>query len=365
MRILKEYGGVTPIRLTEILRQESAEYRAATKLFSQGLTLEGVEAIERLGWIREMGDDDDRYSHIAADYLQAMEDFKALPENKRCLIVCPTHAGAARITGKIRDELRHAGKLDEDHAFTRLVAVDASEAERGQAITYRPGDVIEFHQNGKGGFRKGQRLVVDDPAKVPVAEAAKFSLYRPLADVLAAGDRIRYTRTVKTKDGHTLKNGMVKGVAEILPDGSVKLDNGWIVDKDAGHWNHAYCVTSFASQGSTVQRVIVDMPKASHGAVNQEQMYVSASRGKQWMRIYTDDTDDLKAAVQRSSQKLAALDLPRKPVAKLDADASAWQRRQKHHARRRRLSVVARIRAAWERRPQKQKERQVEHGYSR
>jgi conjugative relaxase-like TrwC/TraI family protein len=414
MRVLKDYACLKPFRLTEIMRQESAEYRAAAKLFSEGKTLEGVEAIERLGWIREMSDDGDRYSHIAADYLQAMQDFTSLPENKRALIVSPTHAGAARITEKIRGELRHAGKLGEDHAYTRLVAVDASEPERGQAITYRPGDVIQFHQNAKG-FKKGDRLMVADPANVPLAEAAKFSLYRPEAIAFAEGDRIRFTGTVKTLDGHTLKNGMTKGVAEILPDGNLKLDNGWVVDgKNAGHFRHGYVETSFGSQGSTVQRVIVDMPRASRGAIDQEQMYVSASRGKQWMRIYTDAIDDLKAAVQRSSAKLAALDLkrpmpqetpqqgvssisPQKPsiqisgvTEKQPAKPRKRHRLRKHWERLRRLALLDRTRAAWEKRPwadhavprmkswsegigrsnrpqpgPKEKEREGDHGFSR
>jgi conjugative relaxase-like TrwC/TraI family protein len=366
MRVLKDYACIKPFRLTEILRQESAEYRAAAKLLSEGRTLEGVEAIERLGWIREMADDGDRYSHIAADYLQAMEDFKGMAVNKRALIVSPTHAGAARITGEIRKELRQAGKLGEDHAFTRLVAVDASEPERGQAVTYRPGDVIQFHQNAKG-FKKGERLVVADPAKVPLGQAGHFRVYRPEAIALAAGDRIRFTGTVKTLDGHTLKNGMAKGVAGFTEQGDIKLDNGWVVDKNAGHFRHGYVETSFGSQGSTVQRVIVDMPRASHGAVNQEQMYVSASRGKQWLRIYTDDTDDLKAAVQRSSQKLAALDLKR-PVRQAVPHAAKpqkWHRLRKHLERLRRIAVLDRTRAGGEKRPVKRKERQAEHGFSR
>ena len=101
MRVLKDYGCIKPFRLTEIMRQETPEYRAAAKLLSEGKTVEGLEAIERLGWIREMSDED-RYSHIAADYLQALDDLKALPENKRVLVVSPTHAEAARITGDIR-----------------------------------------------------------------------------------------------------------------------------------------------------------------------------------------------------------------------------------------------------------------------
>ena len=54
MRVLKEYGGIKPFRLTEIMRQENADYRAAARLLSEGRTLEGFDAIDRLGWVKEM-----------------------------------------------------------------------------------------------------------------------------------------------------------------------------------------------------------------------------------------------------------------------------------------------------------------------
>ena len=116
------------------------------------------------------------------------------------LVVAPTHREAGFITGEIRRQLRDAGKLGTDEReFTRLVQVEASEAERGLASTYRPGDVIQFHQNAKGGFVKGQRIVVTDPAKVPVEHAGKFSLYRTEKINLAAGDVIRFTGTVQNR----------------------------------------------------------------------------------------------------------------------------------------------------------------------
>ena len=52
MRVLKEYGCVRPFRLTEILRQETPEYRAAAKLLSEGKPLEGFDALDRLGWVK-------------------------------------------------------------------------------------------------------------------------------------------------------------------------------------------------------------------------------------------------------------------------------------------------------------------------
>jgi conjugative relaxase-like TrwC/TraI family protein len=368
MRILKEYGGVKPFKLSEIMRQENPEYREAAKLLSEGKTVEGFDAIDAMGRIAEIADDTDRNRHIAADYLQAIEDKKTV------LVVSPTHAESKAITAAIRSELRHAGKLGaEDHQRIRLVQVDTSEAEREQATTYRPGDVIQFHQNAKGGFVKGQRLAVTDPAAVPLEHAAKFSLYRPEEIALAKDDRIRFTGSVPTIDGkHTLKNGNARIIAGFTAKG-IELDNGWVIPNNAGHFRHGFVETSFGSQGRTVQRVILGMSSASIPAMNMEQLYVSASRAKQWIRLYTDDKAEIRDAVKRSSKKLAALDLP-KP--KLRAEAGHWDGLQNHMERRKRLGLINRVRSAWDRvRPQqkqshldkqkvRQNERQAE-GYGR
>jgi ATP-dependent exoDNAse (exonuclease V) alpha subunit len=249
------------------------------------------------------------------------------------------------------------------------VQVDSTEAERGQATTFRPGDVLQFHQNAKGGFTKGDRLTVTDPAAVPLEHAGKFSLYRPEPIARAAGDRIRFTGNVKTQGGdHTLKNGMAHTVAGFTPKG-IKLDNGWVIPADAGHFRHGFVETSFGSQGRTVQRVILGMSAASIPAMSMENLYVSASRAKEWIRLYTDDKAEIRDAVQRSSRKLAALDLP-KPKRK--AEPGHWDGLQSHMERRKRLGLIDRMRAAWDRiRPgrekprEKQRERQADHGYGR
>jgi hypothetical protein len=320
LHVLKEYGCIRPHRLTKILRQESPEYRAAAKLLSEGESLQGFDALDRLEWVKELGDED-RYRSIAAEYRQALD------EKKTVLVVSPTHAEAARITGAIRAELRKAGRLSADEQkFTRLVPVDTSEAERGQTRSYESGMVLQFHQNAKG-FKKGDRLTVSDPAEVPVSEAAKFSVYRPEAIALAEGDVIRFTGTVKTADGgHVLRNGTARSVAELMPGGNIRLDNGWVISPAAGHFRHGFVETSFGSQGRTVQRAIVAMSSASLPATNMEQMYVSSSRARERMTLYTDDKAAVRHAIQKSSRKLAALDIRAKAKPKA-ADRAGMQRR--------------------------------------
>jgi conjugative relaxase-like TrwC/TraI family protein len=337
MRLLTDFGGVRPFRLTEILRQKQAEdarYLTAATQLSQGKTVEGFDTLDAMGWVRQIGDATDRYRHIAADYVQSLEDGKSV------LCVSPTHAEGARITHEIRSQLRDAGKLGTDREFTRLVAVDASEAEKGELAVYRPGDVLVFNQHAKG-YRKGERVTVTDPAAVPVHFAGRFSLYRPETIALAEGDRVRFTATVKTLDGHTLKNGMTKSIASFTGNGNLRLDNGWEVAADAGHIRHGYVETSFGSQGSTVQRAILAMSSASLPATNQEQMYVSSSRAKERMTLYTDNRDDVRDAIQRSSKKLLASDMP---VAR---PTRATDRLHRQREQKRRLSVIGRVRAAW------------------
>ena len=328
LRVLKDHAGIQSHRLTQIMRQEDADYRAAAELLSQGRTLEGFNALDQKEWVKEIGDAGERYRAMAADYVQTVSS------GETCLVVSPTHFEAAFITAEIRSQLRAAGRLGEkDTAFTHLVGTNASEAERGQAWTYRPGDVLIFHQNAKG-HAKGERLVVTDPAAVPLEHAGKFSQYRPEEISLAVGDKIRFIGSVKAiRGGASYKNGDTHRVAEITKDGDIRLDDGNVIAKDAGLFRSAFCETSFGAQGRTVKRAILGMSTTSLAATNQESMYVGASRAKKSVHLYTDDKEAVKAAIQASSRKHAALDLvplkPKRDWRKDDADRkrlAGWRR---------------------------------------
>jgi hypothetical protein len=85
------------------------------------------------------------------------------------------------------------------------------------------------------------------------------------------------------------------------------------------------------------------MASSSLGAINQEQMYVSSSRFVERMTLYTDDKEAVRAGVQRSSQKLVALDLrPERPLAPDGEEA-----RRLHLEQKRRLGVIQRTRGTY------------------
>jgi hypothetical protein len=57
-------------------------------------------------------------------------------------------------------------------------------------------------------------------------------------------------------------------------------------------------------------------------AVNQEQFYVSVSRGRDTCRVFTDDADLLRSHVTRSSTRLAAVEV----ISQQRGKSSVWQR---------------------------------------
>lgn len=301
LRLLEDEAGIRPAELRDIQRQRG-EYKAAVAALSDGRTDEGFRRLDRLGWIREVGDTD-RYQILADDYAATVQ------QGKTALVVSPTHLEGEWITGEIRERLRHAGRLRTgDRSYTVLKSTNLTEADKRDEISYSPGDVLFFHQNARG-YRKGDRVKVGD-APLPLDQAARFQLFRTGELSLAAGDRIRITRNGTTMDGqHRLNNGAIYEIRQFDAGGNIVLNNGWTVARDYGHLTHGYCTTSHASQGKTVDRVLIGQSSDSLPASSREQFYVSVSRGRERATIYTDDREALLAAVDRSDERMTATEL--------------------------------------------------------
>ena len=318
LRLLEEEAGLIPAEIREIQRQ-SGQYKAAVKSLAAGETERGFEQLNDLGWIRETPTGE-RYRQMATDYIESVS------RGLDTLVVSPTHLEGERITAEIRSELKAAKKLGEDErTFAALENVHLTQAERAEPESYFPGDVIVFHQNAKG-FTKGQRLVAGEQP-LPADQAKNFQVFHPTEIAFARGDKLRVTQNGKTLDGqHRLDNGALYTIGRFDRDGNIVLENGWTVSKDFGHFTHGYCVTSHASQGRTVDRVLIGQSSDSFKASSREQFYVSCSRGRKEATVYTDDRAALLDAVRRSDDRITATEL----VADRDRQATTRHERNRH-----------------------------------
>jgi conjugative relaxase-like TrwC/TraI family protein len=305
LKLLEDRAGLRVAEVTEILRQQG-DYKKAAQALSEGRTEEGFEQLDKLGWIKQV-DDENRYQQLAAAYLAAVSEKKRGGKAKSALVVSPTHAEANRITDAIRAGLKAQGKLDKERLVTAWTPAHLTDAQKTDATEYEPGDLLQFHQNAPG-FKKGSRLIVGE-GKVPTELANRFEVYRPAQLALAVGDRVRVTAGGKTKGGKRFSNGSMLTVSGFTKRGDIVMDNGQVIDRDFGHLAHGYVVTSHASQGLTVDKVFVGMSSESLSATDQRTAYVALTRAREQAQIFTDDRNELLHAISRPDDPLSATQL--------------------------------------------------------
>jgi conjugative relaxase-like TrwC/TraI family protein len=303
LRLLEEEAGIRPAEVSEIQRQ-SGKYKLAVKALSEGRISDGFKRLDAMGWIVEQPGSD-RYSRIAADYAEATKN------GKTTLVISPTHLEADRLTTEIRRQMKEAGTLGSDErAFRVLENANLTEAERGEASSYVPGlDVLVFHQNARG-FKRGDRIEVAPHSALPLDQKERFQVYHSALLPLAPGDQVRITRNGFTLDGkHRLNNGTLWKVKSFDKAGNIVLDNGWTVSKEFGFLDHGHVVTSYSSQGKTVQQVFVAQGFESLPASSREQFYVSASRAREKVTFYTGNKKEMLDAVCHEEDRLSATEL--------------------------------------------------------
>ncbi len=320
MRLLETEAGLQPAEVSNIRRQRG-DYKAAIGDISKGRLEDGYKKLDQLGALREVHDRDERHQQLARDY------YEALTQGRTVLAVSPTHREGAAVTEAIRAELRQQGRIGtEERPFTRHRVLQLTEAQRSDSANYREGLVVQFHQNVPG-FQRGQRVKVGavdvdgtvrvlaavrggEVSPLPLERSRHFQVYERESLNLSTGDRLRITQNGFTKNRrHRLNNGAVYSVKGFTEEGDLQLANGWVVDKDYANFTHGFCTTSHAAQGKTTDRVLIAQGAESFGASSAEQFYVSASRARERVTVYTENKEDLLDRVQRSERRISATEL--------------------------------------------------------
>ena len=118
-------------------------------------------------------------------------------------------------------------------------------------------------------------------------------------------------------------NGELVTVKQVHPDGRIALADGRTLDKSYRQFVRGYAVTSYAAQGKTVDYVLFS-DSAVQAATNDQQWYVTISRGRKGVQIFTADKIQLRQNVIRSGGRELALDIVKESV--VHALAKAWGR---------------------------------------
>lgn len=322
MKILEQYGQVKAVSVSKNQRQKNDDYRQAVNHISEGRIEEGYQALDKMKAIKEAKDMDDLREKVADEYVESVN------ARDKTVVIAVTHAQGEAVTEAIREKLKDEEVLErEEKIFPSFKNKSLDDAQKKDRINYEPGNILEFHQNAKGGIVRGARFEVtghrkegqvmirpvgktQEASPLPFEHSDKYSVYERRDLPIAAGERIRISKSGYTRGNHRLENGDVMTVKGFTEDGNIKAYTGRktiTIDQYFGHVSHGYTMTSHQAQGKTVNKVIIMQGSVSGQASSMEQFYVSASRGRFAISVHTDDKDLLLHKVKQSSQRMEAM----------------------------------------------------------
>lgn len=328
LAILEDRAGIRTVEISNIKRQQVEAYREAATAFGEQRPGDGFDKLDALGWVHEITDRQQRIDFAVATYFEKTALTHQGGKAHTATIIAPTHAEIDAVQEKVRATLKDRGEIGQtDATHNRLVNLGFTESLRSDARSYQPGQAVEFVQNGKGGFGKGQQWAVTaakggevtierggEVRTLDLTQAARFNVYRVQPAAFATGDLVRATQN----KGELLNNSrhrVIEAGAEMLrledvSSGKVReVGNG-----EQLHLTHAYAATSHASQGKTLDHVVISQPSGTFAVASQEQGYVSASRARFSATWITDDKQALREAISHSDARASALDLKRSPT---------------------------------------------------
>lgn len=317
-RLLEEHTQIPKATLTQIHRQQTAEYRKGIELASAGLALEGFETLERGGFVRE---GKGRYLEDAAESFMELTDQGKNPLN--CIAVSPTHQECDALTAILREKLKAAGRLKAktERTITAFQSFGWTKAQLGNIANYQPGMKLFFTTRLKGMEKPGEMVGIEqvkspgelvlsnglivNPRKIRSAVDVGKSAELPVAE----GDIVRFTVNLRTPE-FKISNGSL-AIATAIPNEYRLLDaerriTGTVCLPESFHGiRHGWVMTSHASQGMTADHVVVAAEKMSKQA-----FYVGCSRGRFKLALHLPDRERFKEGLLRiPTERLSVADL--------------------------------------------------------
>lgn len=302
-----------------IQRQKVGWYRHAVAFADKGQCQTAFDELDKAGAVREV-------AHLERQREAASLFLEKAGAGKTALVISQTNVEVRALNASIRDGLRAQGQLGADSwRGDTLRARDCTDAEKQLPATYAGEALVVANRRVKG-LGKGQeaRFVAAEPdgaVRFRKADGHEFTVAKEHLSKLtvceretldlASGDRLQLRANLRLDSGK-LANGQLVTLEGVDKDGalSVRDDHGRShrLPADFRQFQRGYAVTSYASQGKTVDWVI-DADAGCKAASNQKEFYVSISRGREGLVILTSDKEAMRDHVSRLGERELARDL--------------------------------------------------------
>ncbi len=221
----------------------------------------------------------------------------------------------------VRAKLKAKGRVGQtDVIVTALEQVDLTDAQKRDTRFYLPESVLVFNRD-TAGFKAGssgkllhltdRHLLVEAEGRIrpiPLKHVDRISVCRTKSLTISPGERLQLKANIRAEDGRRLANGELVTVKEILADGRIALVDSRTLPASYRQFTYGHAVTSYAAQGKTVDHVLFS-DSTSRPATSAQQWYVTISRGRKGISIFTSDPEQLRTNITRSGERPLAMEL--------------------------------------------------------
>ena len=321
-------AGMQTAKLDEILRQTDLALRETVEQLARGDVRGGITNLERQGRVHEIVNPQERFSVIAREYSRNPEG---------TLVISPDNKSRMELNSLIHREMQNRGDVSKDEHKLRVLESrqEMTGADRQWAGQYEVGDVVRYSRGSEavkieaGEYArvshvdpKENRITIErengtlqtyDPRRL-----SGVSVHREVEREFSQGDRIQFTTPSRELKVANRELGTLDKVSS-EGDLSIRLDSGREVRfniREHSHVDHGYAVTSHSSQGQTAERVLINVDtEKSEMLVNNRFAYVSVSRARHDVQIYTNDGGKLSQSLSRDSSQRTATEVGQQPMA--------------------------------------------------
>lgn len=356
-RDLQNQSAIKFAQMTDLIRQKNETFKNVVKHLNdfkrkgddKAELTKAFELLITSGAIVASPDAQTRQEQIKSEYLGSFK------KNENILVIADKNDEKKQLNDVIRSELVKDGLIKEGKEFKILVSLGLSGKSSMYAGSYQEGQHV-FFQEKFGKIKKGtwSKIVDVDSNKNTIKLESKgiFGAKQALIDLsyagtgktiqtfaeekrhFSAGDQIIFNKNDKKID---VRNGELGKITSIDSSGVIKaqINNSnkavtfSMTDSGDLHYpyiDHAYAVTTYKSQGASIDKVIFS---ASSEKINFKSFYVAGTRIKHTIKIFTDNIGNFMKNAGRDEGKVSSLEFDKDLI---DFEKSADKSNQKQEA---------------------------------
>lgn len=321
---LQNHTSITRSYMGERIRQKTEHLKEIVTYSNEGDSERAVRALVNSKSIREVKSKDERIERVAHEIVQDRI------ENKSSFILAQTNRERRAINEQVRKNLLEKGMLSEGHSQEVFSSAAMTKQSRRSSHNYESGQVL-FTAGRAGSLPAGTQATILSVNQEMNSIGVKFwdkkeNVYREDNLQLShCGNQLNVFNVeeksfavddeiIFLKNDKKLKvtNGTLGKVKSISPNGDIEISVkgkkdliSFNIRSEYNYLDHGYALTTYKSQGATVDKVICTTDTETF-KTNSNEFYVAVTRAKNKISFYTDSIAELikQAGIKQEKESI-------------------------------------------------------------